>query len=280
MDIGSKLQKVRQDQGISLREIANATKISPHILEALERNDLARLPGGIFARGYLRAYAAELGLDPEQVVAEFRDQVEPPPEERLPDPPTDYVDWGARRRKLGVAAVFVLAAALIIYTAFVVRPADAPAGQDMAGTVATGGELVDAPASTSPAVPTRVNSQQGVRLELQPRGECWVSATVDGRLVVYRLMAAGERATLDARDEVLLRVGDAGAFVYVINGTPGRPLGQPGQPVTIRITKGNYNAWLAGAGTPPSSNELTDAPNPGGAVLHQTPASSPGTTGA
>jgi cytoskeleton protein RodZ len=269
MDIGSKLQKVRQDQGISLREIANATKISPHILEALERNDLARLPGGIFARGYLRAYAAELGLDPEQVVAEFRDQVEPPPEERLPDPPADYVDWGARRRKLGIAAVFGLAAALIIYTAFVVRPADAPADQDMAGTVATGGELVDAPASTSAAVPTSVNSQQGLRLELQPRGECWVSATVDGRLVVYRLMAAGERATLDARDEVLLRVGDAGAFVYVINGTPGRPLGQPGQPVTIRITKGNYNAWLAGAGTPPDR----------GAVPHDTPSSPAQSTG-
>jgi hypothetical protein len=274
MDIGSKLQKVRVDKGISLREISNATKISPHILEALERNDLARLPGGIFARGYLRAYAAELGLDPEEIVAEFRDQVEAPPELPLPDPPTEYVDWGARRRSLGIAAVFGLAVALITYMAYMVRPADAPNSQEIAGTVATGGELVvETPARPSTSNPSNASNQTGLRLELQPRGECWVSATVDGRLVVYRLMASGERATLDARDQIELRVGDAGVFVYSINGAPGRSLGRQGQVVDVRITKGNYNAWLADAGSSPVRKELTDAPNNGAAGLE--PSSSP-----
>jgi cytoskeletal protein RodZ len=254
MDIGSKLQKVRVDKGISLREISNATKISPHILEALERNDLARLPGGIFARGYLRAYAAELGLDPEQIVSEFRNRVEAPPEPRLPDPTPEYVDWGSRRRSLGIAAVFGLAAALIIYMAYMVRPVSPLDSQEIAGTVATGGEIVvETPAGPSTAAPANPSNQNGLRLEFQPRGECWVSATVDGRLVVYRLMASGERATLDARDEIALRVGDAGVFVYSINGAPGRSLGRQGQVVDVRITKGNYNAWLADAGEPPAS---------------------------
>ena len=49
-------------------------------LEALERNDPSRLPGGIFARAFVRSYAAEVGLDPEATVREFveRFDIEPP----------------------------------------------------------------------------------------------------------------------------------------------------------------------------------------------------------
>lgn len=260
MDIGSKLQKVRIDKGISLREISSATKISPQVLEALERNDIARLPGGIFARGYIRAYAAELGLNPEEVVAEFRSQVDEPPEVAVATSAPTYVDWGARYRSLSVVGMLGLAAALIFYTALSVRSTDTPSNAETAGPVATGGEVVVPPTDRQTEqvpVPAQENGQSGLRLELQPRGECWVSATVDGRLVVYRLMAPGERATLDARDEISLRVGDAGVFAYSINGTPGRSLGRQGQPVTIHITKGNYSGLLADANTPLGVREIT-----------------------
>jgi cytoskeletal protein RodZ len=40
-------------------------------LEALERNDISRLPGGIFSRGFVRAYAEQIGADPEKTVREF-----------------------------------------------------------------------------------------------------------------------------------------------------------------------------------------------------------------
>jgi cytoskeletal protein RodZ len=254
MDIGSKLQKVRLAKGISLREISSATKISTPVLEALERNDLARLPGGIFARGYIRAYAAELGLNPEEAVAEFRSQVDEPSDVAAPTSTTPtYVDWGARYHNLGLTAMLGLAAALIIYTALSVRSPDTPSNAETVGPVATGGEVVVPPTDRQTAqvpVPAQENGQSRLRLELQPRGECWVSATVDGRRVVYRLMAPGERATLDARDEISLRVGDAGAFVYSINGSPGRSLGGQGQVVTILITKGNYNGLLGEANTP------------------------------
>jgi len=50
-DFGRSLREARERRGVSLRQIANATKISMITLEALERNDIARLPGGIFSRG-------------------------------------------------------------------------------------------------------------------------------------------------------------------------------------------------------------------------------------
>ena len=71
---GDKLRTAREGRGLSLRQIANATKISMITLEALERNDIARLPGGIFSRGVVRSYAIEVGLDPEATIEEFMGQ--------------------------------------------------------------------------------------------------------------------------------------------------------------------------------------------------------------
>src|SRR5919109_4585149 len=70
-DFGTKLKRAREGRGISLRQIATATKISVGALEALERNDISRLPGGIFSRGIVRSYALEVGLDGEETVREF-----------------------------------------------------------------------------------------------------------------------------------------------------------------------------------------------------------------
>src|SRR5467141_1824013 len=65
---GAKLRDARERRGISLRQIANATKIS---VAALERNDISRLPGGIFSRAFVRSYAIEVGLDAEATIQEF-----------------------------------------------------------------------------------------------------------------------------------------------------------------------------------------------------------------
>src|ERR671936_912762 len=70
-DFGRKLREARERRGISLRQIAAATKISMSVLEALERNDISRLPGGIFSRAFVRSYAIEVGLDPEATIQEF-----------------------------------------------------------------------------------------------------------------------------------------------------------------------------------------------------------------
>src|ERR687891_2863614 len=70
-DFGTRMRRLREEKGVSLRQIADATKISIGALEALERNDIARLPGGIFSRAFVRSYAIEVGLDPEQTVRDF-----------------------------------------------------------------------------------------------------------------------------------------------------------------------------------------------------------------
>jgi len=71
VDFGGKLRAAREVRGVSLRQIAETTKISVSALEALERNDPSRLPGGIFTRAFVRSYAKEVGLDPDSTVREF-----------------------------------------------------------------------------------------------------------------------------------------------------------------------------------------------------------------
>src|SRR5512141_1811096 len=71
---GAELREARERKGVSLRQIAAATKISVGALEALERNDISRLPGGIFSRAFVRSYATEIGLDPDETIRKFLSQ--------------------------------------------------------------------------------------------------------------------------------------------------------------------------------------------------------------
>ena len=68
MTFGEELRRERELRQISLREIAQATKIDLRRLEALERNDFSRLPGGLYNRGFVRAYCDHIGVDAESMV--------------------------------------------------------------------------------------------------------------------------------------------------------------------------------------------------------------------
>ena len=75
-ELGPRLKQARLAKGVSLRQIEASTKISVGALEALEKDDYARLPGGIFARSFVRAYAGAVGLNPDDTVHEFLTEYE------------------------------------------------------------------------------------------------------------------------------------------------------------------------------------------------------------
>ena len=68
---GENLRQARQARNITLQEIAASTKISSRALQALEDEHFEQLPGGIFNKGFVRAYARCVGLDEEKTVAEY-----------------------------------------------------------------------------------------------------------------------------------------------------------------------------------------------------------------
>jgi transcriptional regulator with XRE-family HTH domain len=68
---GPNLRRLRIQRGITLEQLAAATKVSVTLWAGLERNDFSRWPSGIYARSYVRDYAAAIGADPEAAVDDF-----------------------------------------------------------------------------------------------------------------------------------------------------------------------------------------------------------------
>ena len=66
--IGEQLRLAREERGIGLREICDQTRISVHYLEAIEANDYKRLPGGVFNRSFIKAYAKCVGFDERKAI--------------------------------------------------------------------------------------------------------------------------------------------------------------------------------------------------------------------
>lgn len=83
---GETLKRERELRQISLREIAEATKINLRYLEALERDDFRHLPGGVFNKGFVRAFAQFIGIDADAMVTAYLDE-ERSQEARSPRPP-------------------------------------------------------------------------------------------------------------------------------------------------------------------------------------------------
>jgi cytoskeletal protein RodZ len=69
--IGEKLRLARETRGIALRDISEQTRISMRYLEAIEADDYRRLPGGIFNRSFIRAYAKYIGYDQQDALEEY-----------------------------------------------------------------------------------------------------------------------------------------------------------------------------------------------------------------
>ena len=251
-DFGGKLRQSRERRGISLRQIAASTKISAAALEALERNDISKLPGGIFSRAFVRSYAVEIGLDPDETVREFlaRFDQEPPPTAQaiaaaVPEQERMYQEQqrkAARALVLGGVTLVVIVGAAV----FTLRnrgrqsprATQIAAVPDAAPSSAAQPTLVPRPAAAPPELgaPRGDTAAGPLELDIHPTSDCWVSLTVDGRKLFARMMKVGERESHTVQREAVVEIGNAGTFAYSVNGRAGRPVGDAGQVKTLTLT--------------------------------------------
>jgi cytoskeleton protein RodZ len=248
--VGAGLRQRREERGISQRQIAAVTKISPSALEAIERDDIKKLPGGIFTRAFVRAYASELDLDPERTLAEFLAQF--PAADGDPEPSVG--DQQAERsnalRMAAQGAVVVLPlAALILWAVLGMRSRDAQQQAfetaRLSAPDATAAAIIHPMSDSAPAVVPAMHERGTMRVVLTMKSDCWVSAMADSRPVVERLLRAGESVELNARQSIVFKAGDAAAITMQINGETGRSLGRAGQVITTRIDPSNVRDFLA-----------------------------------
>ena len=109
---GARLRKAREARGLSVFELADALRLSPRMIEAIESEDLGALPPMLFAKGYLRSYAAFVGVDPSGLLKDFEARaatgtaLQPPPPMRRPIGDLNDVKRG---RQLASLILLVLA---------------------------------------------------------------------------------------------------------------------------------------------------------------------------
>lgn len=87
--IGETLRRERLKRRLDLDGVSRELKISPRLLEAIEDERFDRLPGGVFAKSFVRQYARMLGLDEEEILGELQRMLDPSPLDPAPEePPT------------------------------------------------------------------------------------------------------------------------------------------------------------------------------------------------
>jgi cytoskeleton protein RodZ len=258
---GENLRRERELRGIELREMADATKISIRFLQAIEQDRVDILPGGIFPRAFVRQYAKYLGLDPERLVAEFvyahGGETAPRKDARAPV----RVDQGPPRGLILLAVTL----GLLGLVGWKVRglgkspqpPASPSAAAPPAATFAY--DRVYPPPSGATGSAPHAGAGTMV-LTVLARRSSWVEAKVDGTTVLNRVLKGGESQRLEARQEVLLSVGNAGGIAVTLNDRALAPLGGDGEVKRdIAINAQTVPGLLAAASALPSPSPSTAA---------------------
>jgi cytoskeleton protein RodZ len=249
---GEHLRREREMRGVSLEEIAAATRISTRFLQALEKETWDVLPGGIFNRGFVRAVARFLGLEEETLLAEYS-LAAGLPGSAAPAPPSEPVTRisAKQRRWIALAAAVILAVlaggwfgwrwisarrAAMTAAASALPPEPSPPA---APAGISGG-----PADPAAGIAANIRPWAGPAAELQLKidaaKETSLTITSDGRQAFSGTILAGESRTVSAKTALILTTQDAGALRLELNGQALAPIGPPGQPG--KITFGNPNA--------------------------------------
>jgi cytoskeletal protein RodZ len=218
-ELGAKLRGERERRGIGIDEIEAETRIRAKFLLALEEERFDVLPGPAYVRAFVRDYAEQLGLDPQELVNELNARPELVPAEVVMVPPRQVADVPLfdRRARIVVWVAAAVALALVAAIAAVVlasrgsssgSPASSPAGTTGAGpgssattpgTTGASSTVTTAPPPTGPRPLVLVASGGDVWLTVR-------AGSATGKVLFESTLGAGRRLRF-ARKRLWVRVG-------------------------------------------------------------------------
>ena len=255
---GLYLREAREGCGLTLRQISVSTKISMTVLRALEMGRTNDIPGGIFVRTFVKSYAREVGLDPDEAIERLLSVCGEPRLKLqahaigLRSRPSLETVASAKRVTMWLTAGGVPIA--VLFVAFALRLggtpdadvsvlANATLREDAAGSAFTSD--TSAPERRAGLPFGRAAPVDGLlTIAIHPTGPCWVSLTVDGDRVFSRVLRTGEREVHAAEEEVVIIVGDTATFAFSINEQPGQLPRGAGQVATVTINRDNYRRYV------------------------------------
>ncbi|HEX3005547.1 MAG TPA: RodZ domain-containing protein [Angustibacter sp.] len=276
--LGRSLVAAREARGQSVADVAAAINLRETVVRAIERDDFSLCGGDVYARGHVRAYARQVGLDPAPLLEAYAAQhggahrastvAEPA---AVAAGPVPVAPLRARGRAGGVPLErtgpnwsLVVGAVLTVVVVLLVvqlvsdlrgpsRPTSevaAPAGTATSiPTPSTSASSTGTPAATSPVstpsqtsapTPSATAPARGVAIALRLTGDSWVSVRdAAGRTVFSGLLSKGDARNFTDGKALRLTLGSAGDVQLTVNGKAIGAAGGKGQVVRLKFGPGD-----------------------------------------
>ena len=241
MSIGQTLIAARERAGMSVEQIAEATRIRQTLVRAIEHDDYGLCGGDFYARGHIRTIAGAIGLDPAPLVAEFDSTHAAGPPPRATE--IYESETATHRERRGPNWSAAMAAVLVVVVVYGVAQAvtggsgarQTPIADPTAPAVTASATPSASPSPTGPSAVAQATRDR-VTVQIHASGRSWLQATnASGKELFQGMLAAGQVKTFSDKQRVKLVVGNAGAVTLTVNGTDVGEPGRPGQVARVQF---------------------------------------------
>ena len=250
--IGQELKRERELRGVSLKEIADSTKINLRFLRALEEDRFDILPEQFFTRGIIRTYANYLGLDEQSVLNTYIENQQTQEIQEISATNnmaeiSESFEFSPNRQKIARLFTWVVLAiiALIIIMYFIFRKDKSPTPNTLKIQPAVQ-ETKEKPITLPPVIQKEAEiEQQELNIEIIVQQETWLEIFADQEMLDSGIKNPGDRLQFKALQELLIHIGNAGGIIYTINGQEGKKFGESGTVKRdIQITLDNFKDFI------------------------------------
>ena len=274
--VGDILRKERERQKLTLADIERGTSIRSLYIDHIEQGNLKGLPGMVYAKGFVRNYAAFLHLDAEQMVQQFVAEHDSTPAQvpaPAPAPEPEAVPEEEPRRislsdlddaslssisigddkssymgifgKLAVGFIVLIAVVggSVALLSYINAPAKEPPEVSQQAPAQAPAPAAHTAAPAAPAADDKTKpAAQEVQVSMRLTDHCWAEVQVDGKTVFEGMLEKGKTEHWKGKETVILRAGNAGAVELTVNGKNLGKLGNKGEVVERRFTKDTKDA--------------------------------------
>ena len=288
--LGEKLRAAREEQGISISEVAEQTRIAPMYIECIENDNYKPLPGGIFNKGFVKSYARFIGYDEQTALQEYgriAGQMEASQDDHLrsyrPEVLTD--DRASQSTLPTIIFAGIILALMTGGVLFLVNYLQSqPAAPPVASNESTSNQNSEPPdAGPAPTSAGNAPTMQNLRVEFRTATEpISLSATSDGSNSI-NTVNPGTAQVFEPRQSLKLSYSKslASSAQLFINGKqitlPSQPANPKRVPIEVEITASNLTQiWNSGAITfdtvaSPAANVSTPQAPPSTTSANSTP---------
>lgn len=238
-DFGQLMRAAREEQGYTLEQAEEETKIRKFYLRALEEDNFSVMPAQVYAVGFVRKYCMFLGIDAQEKIHRYK-QLSGGVKEETPAPPAaNYADkppmiHRVSTRNIAAAIVFLVMAIWL--------------GSYLTNYFAGKGSEQTKPPVTKPPVSSEQPNKPGgnkpavkpneVLITLTWTDKSWYSVSVDGGETEQGILESGQVKEYRGKEKIYLRLGNAGGVKVSVDGGEPTYLGGSGEVINKEYTKG------------------------------------------